>query len=84
MLQAWLRSRGSSSSSVYTSDTIAEQFGVVKASYEAVPLQQRSVLAAVCRGPGKPQERLEMVAEQLPVELVRAGTAWVLQAPVSS
>ncbi|KAF6265797.1 hypothetical protein COO60DRAFT_762517 [Scenedesmus sp. NREL 46B-D3] len=67
--EAWLRSRGSSSSSVYTSDTIAEQFGVVKASYEAVPLQQRSVLAAVCRGPGKPQERLEMVAEQLPVEL---------------
>ncbi|WIA11729.1 hypothetical protein OEZ85_011824 [Tetradesmus obliquus] len=67
--EAWLRSRGSSSSSVYTSETIAEQFGVVKASYEAVPLQQRSVLAAVCRGPGKPQERLEMAAQQLPSEL---------------
>jgi hypothetical protein len=56
---------------VYTSETIAEQFGVVKASYEAVPLQQRSVLAAVCRGPGNPKERLEMVAQQLPTELVR-------------
>jgi hypothetical protein len=72
--QAWLRSRGSNSSSVYTSDTIAEQFGVVKASYEAVPLQQRSVLTAVCKGPGRPQERLEMVAQQLPTELVRGFT----------
>jgi hypothetical protein len=69
--QAWLRSRGSNSSSVYTSETIAEQFGVVKGSYEAVPLQQGAVLAAVCRGPGKPQERLEMVAQQLPLKLVR-------------
>jgi hypothetical protein len=44
---------------------------VVKASYEAVPLQQRSVLTAVCKGPGRPQERTEMVAQQLPSELVR-------------
>lgn len=54
---------------VYTSDTIAEQFGVVKASYESVPLAARTVLSAVCKGPGKPQEQLQLVAQPLPPEL---------------
>lgn len=69
MLQAWLRSRGSDSTTVYTSDTIAEQFGVVKSSYEAVPLPSRTVLAAVCKGAGKPRQQLDVVAQQLPPEL---------------
>lgn len=69
-LQAWMRSRGSAGgASVYTADTIAEQFGVVKSSYEGVPLPARTVLAAVCRGPGRPQEQVHLVAQPLPPEL---------------
>eukprot|EP00878_Enallax_costatus_P034138 GHUV01037781.1.p1 GENE.GHUV01037781.1~~GHUV01037781.1.p1 ORF type:complete len:110 (-),score=33.44 GHUV01037781.1:574-903(-) len=69
LLQAWLRSRGSDSTTVYTSDTIAEQFGVVKSSYEAVALPSRSVLSAVCKGAGKPQQQLEVVSRPLPPDL---------------
>lgn len=41
--------------SVYNADTIADTFGVVKSSYDAMPLPPRSVLTAVCKGAGKPQ-----------------------------
>jgi hypothetical protein len=54
-LQAWLRARGSNSVSVFTADTVADTFGVVKSSYQAVPLAARSVLTAVCKGAGKPK-----------------------------
>jgi hypothetical protein len=67
--QAWLRSRGTTGGTVYTADNIAEQFGVVKSSYEGVPLPPRSVLTAVCKGPGKPQEQVQLVAQPLPTEL---------------
>lgn len=68
-VQAWLRSRGETSGAVYTADTIADRFGVVKSSYDCVPLPARSVLSAVCNGAGKPQEQLQLVAAPLPVEL---------------
>lgn len=67
--QAWLRSRGTTGGTVYTADTIAEQFGVVKSSYEGVPLAPRSVLTAVCKGPGRPQEQVQLIAQPLPTEL---------------
>lgn len=77
VLQAWMRARGTGGTSIYTADTIAEQFGVVKSSYEGVPLPARSVLAAVCNGPGRPQEQVQLVAQALPAELewgqVRGG-----------
>ncbi len=37
-LQAWLRARGSSNVKTYTADDVVDQFGVVKGSYDAVPL----------------------------------------------
>ena len=36
--QAWLRSRGESATQVVTADSMAEQYGVVKGTYEAVAL----------------------------------------------
>lgn len=67
--KAWLCSRGTTGASVFTADTIAEQFGVVKSSYEGVPLPARSVLTAVCKGPGRPQEQVHLVPQELPTEL---------------
>lgn len=61
---------------MYTADTIAEQFGVVKASYESVPLPPRTVLTAVCKGPGKPQEQVEVVELTLPPELEWGEVGW--------
>ena len=37
-LQAWLRSRGTTGVKVYTSEDVVDQFGVVKGSYDSVPL----------------------------------------------
>jgi hypothetical protein len=68
-VQAWLRSRGTTGASVYTADTIAEHFGVVKSSYDGVPLTARSVLTAVCKGPGRPQDQVHLVVQELPAEL---------------
>eukprot|EP00775_Hariotina_reticulata_P002103 gene2103-2422_t len=67
--EAWLRARGSNSISVFTADTVADTFGVVKSSYEAVPLAARSALTAVCKGPGKPKDQVEVVYQPLPAEL---------------
>lgn len=36
--QAWMRSRGASGVKTFTADDVVEQFGVVKGSYDAVPL----------------------------------------------
>lgn len=54
---------------MFTAETIAEQFGVVKSSYEGVPLPARSVLSAVCKGAGRPQEQVQLVAAPLAPEL---------------
>jgi hypothetical protein len=44
-----MRSRGSGAAQVYTPDTIAEQFGVVRSSYTGVALPPRQVLTVMCR-----------------------------------
>ena len=36
--QAWLRSRGESATQVITAESMAEQYGVMKGTYEAVAL----------------------------------------------
>lgn len=46
---AWLRSRGDTGVKVFTSDDVVDQFGVVKGSYEAVPLPK---IKAYTVGPG--------------------------------
>ena len=38
VLQAWMRARGDASGSVFTADTIADKYGVVKGSYTSVAL----------------------------------------------
>ncbi len=40
MLQAWMRSRSNTGLKVYDADAIAQEFGVVRSSYDAVPLPQ--------------------------------------------
>ena len=42
-MQAWLRSRGEQGTTVFTADTMAEQFGVNKGSYDPVPLPDLTV-----------------------------------------
>jgi hypothetical protein len=77
--EAWLRSRGGASgaAAVYTADTIAEQFGVVKDSYTTVPLARpRSVAAAVCKGPGAPLQQVQLITQQLPLELEWGQVGW--------
>ncbi|GLC55887.1 hypothetical protein PLESTB_001040200 [Pleodorina starrii] len=50
--EAWLRSRGDASGNVFTAETVAEQFGVARSSYDPVLLPKADVLQVVCRGPG--------------------------------
>lgn len=70
LLQAWLRSRGPNGTAVYTADTIADQFGVVKCSYDAVPVAvHKAALSLSCAGAGKPQEHTEPVSKILPPAL---------------
>ena len=42
-MQAWMRSRGEQGTTVFTADTMAEQFGVNKGSYDPVPLPHLTV-----------------------------------------
>lgn len=44
MPQAWLRARGEAGSTLFTAETVAEQFGVARNSYDAVQLPYRDVL----------------------------------------
>ena len=36
--QAWMRSRGDQGTAVFTAESMADQFGVVQGTYDAVPL----------------------------------------------
>ena len=36
--EAWMRARGDAANQVFTTESAAEMFGVVKSSYEGVPL----------------------------------------------
>lgn len=80
--EAWLRSRGTEGTAVFTADTAADVYGVVRGSYEGVPLPLRSVLAAVCNGPGRPADVVTLEARPLPRELEwgQVLVEWVLAA----
>lgn len=54
---------------VYTAETVAEQFGVVKSSYDAVPLPPIKAYQVQCNDLGKPKDVLELGSEPIPAEL---------------
>lgn len=66
---AWLRSRGEVGASIFTADSVAEQYGVVASSYTAVPLAAADVHAVRCTGAGKPKDVLQLSMEALPPAL---------------
>ncbi|XRB25437.1 J domain-containing protein [Pseudoscourfieldia marina] len=72
--EAWMRARGDAANVVYTSETMAEQFGVVKSSYEAVPLPPIRAYQVRCNslamgGVAAAKDALEIVSEAIPSEL---------------
>ena len=67
--EAWMRGRGTGGVQVFTADDVIDQFGVVKGSYEAVPLPRIRAHVVRCSGPGRAAEVLSLGAEDLPTEL---------------
>jgi len=66
--EAWMRSRGDSVTT-FTADNAADQFGVVKSSYEAVPLPSIRAYQARCKALGQPKESLDLECEPIPQAL---------------
>ncbi|PSC70227.1 trans-2-enoyl-reductase [Micractinium conductrix] len=64
--EAWMRSRGNAGVKVYTSEDVIDQFGVVKDSYDAVPLPKIRAHTVRCKRSGVPSEVLAVEAEALP------------------
>lgn len=67
--EAWMRSRGDTGVQVFTTDDVIDQFGVVKGSYDAVPLPKIKAYTVRCKAPGQPKEVLEMEPEAIPGQL---------------
>ena len=67
--EAWMRSRGNSGVRMFTADDVIEQFGVVKGSYDAVPLPQIKAYTVQCERAGLPKEVLTIRSEPIPTEL---------------
>lgn len=67
--EAWMRGRGTGGVQVFTADDVIDQFGVVKGSYDAVPLPRIRAHVVRCSGPGRAAEVLSLGAEDLPAEL---------------
>ncbi|KAK9829388.1 hypothetical protein WJX72_005534 [[Myrmecia] bisecta] len=67
--EAWMRTRGDAGATVFTAESMAEQFGVVKGSYDAVALPKIKAFKVRCTGTGKAREVLELVSEALPPAL---------------
>eukprot|EP00890_Picochlorum_soloecismus_P003206 jgi/Picsp_1/3887/NSC_01399-R1_trans-2-enoyl- mitochondrial len=67
--EAWMRSRGNDGIQTFTSDDIIDQFGVVKGSYEPVPLPQIKAYMVKCQRAGLPKEVLTLGMEEIPKEL---------------
>ena len=61
-----MRSRGTEGVQTFTSDDIISQFGVVKGSYESVPLPAIKAYAVKCQRAGLPKEVLTVDMEDLP------------------
>lgn len=67
--EAWLNARGESANQVFTAEDVAEQYGVVKSSYEAVPLPPIKAYEVQCNAVGHPKDALEMNSRPIPPEL---------------
>lgn len=67
--EAWLRSRGDTGVKVFTSDDVVEKFGVVKGSYEPVPLPKIKAYTVRCQRAGLPKEALTVDTVPIPSEL---------------
>ncbi|GAB4823140.1 hypothetical protein N2152v2_010186 [Parachlorella kessleri] len=67
--EAWMRSRGQSGMKTFTTDDVVDQFGVVKGTYEAVPLPKIKAYTVRCEGAGAPAKVLTVGTEPIPAEL---------------
>lgn len=67
--EAWMRSRGQDGIQTFTSDDIINQFGVVKGSYETVPLPKIKAYTVMCQRAGLPKEVLTVDMQDIPSEL---------------
>ncbi len=67
--EAWMRSRGQEGVQTFTSEDIISQFGVVKGSYETVPLPKIKAYTVTCQCAGLPKEVLTMDMQDIPAEL---------------
>lgn len=74
--EAWMRSRGDSGVKVFGADEIAEQYGVVKGSYDVTPLPKIKAHTVQCLRAGPPslkggggEEILSLDAVPIPPEL---------------
>lgn len=67
--EAWLRSRGDTGVKVFTSDDVVNQFGVVKGSYDAIPLPKIKAYTVHCSRAGPPKEVLAVDSDPIPAEL---------------
>lgn len=67
--EAWLRSRGETGVKVFTADDVVDQFGVVKGSYDAVPLPAIKAYTVLCQRGGLAKEVLTLGTEPIPEEL---------------
>ncbi|KAI7836141.1 hypothetical protein COHA_009971 [Chlorella ohadii] len=67
--EAWLRSRGEAGVTTYTSDDVIANYGVVKGTYDAVPLPKIKAHTVRCKAAGAPKAVLELGAEALPQSL---------------
>ena len=59
--EAWMRSRGKENMKVFTADDAAEQFGVVRSSYEGVPLPKIKAFHVRVQNQSIPQLRFPCV-----------------------
>ncbi|KAK3281133.1 hypothetical protein CYMTET_11062 [Cymbomonas tetramitiformis] len=66
--EAWMHEE-TRLSRFFTAETAADQFGVVKSSYEAVALPKIEAFEVKCADLGKPKDSLELKSEAIPVEL---------------
>ena len=67
--EAWMRSRGDAGVQVFSADDIADQYGVVKGSYDIVPLPRIKAHTVKCTKAGPPKETCVLDAEPIPTEL---------------
>ncbi|DBA84971.1 TPA: hypothetical protein ACH3X2_005711 [Trebouxia sp. C0005] len=81
---AWMRARGDAAGSVFTADTIADKYGVVKGSYTSIALPSSESYQVKCIKAGPAKESLELASEPLPAALEWGEVLVTLQlAPIN-